>query len=535
VQLQPSRPELGPERDEAVSRALLINPSYAGSYGAAKAALTYPVYPTLGLTTIAAEALSRGHAVDILDLSYRPYDWDLVRSTIRALKPDIVGVTATTPLMNQLRDISVLCKDISRDILVVGGGAHISALPGESMNESRLDLALAGESDRTFGEICDGRDPRTVPGLYYRDGAGNIVHTGPRPLVENLDDLPMPAWHLYDPGEYRNKISRILVRRRPATITEFSRGCVFKCDFCASKMTMGLGYRKKSPERCAEEVAVMARLGWREFMLADDIFTSDSDWAIRVSEAIIRKGAGIAWTCNNGIRVESADDRLFATMRRAGCYRVSFGFESGNDQVLKAFGKGGRASLEQGRVAVGTARAAGVETNGFFLLGLSADTEDTMRETIAFARSLELDILKFGITLPLPGTPMFHRYAAENRIRSFEWDDYHVHSAKPLFSHHALDHDTVQRYMKLAYRRAIAANPAFILRRIKRGVRTGEFVWDAFYFLKFLARPAVVDEGGRHHYYARDRWPRHDFGSRPPVVVGYQKAVKNLRATSAMA
>ena len=167
---------------------LLINPSYEATYGSAKGTMTNPIYPTLGLTTIAAEAIGRGHRVRILDLSHRPYDWRLVRSTILDLKPDIVGITATTPLMNQLRDISVLCKDLSRDILVVGGGAHISGLPVESLRESALDLALAGESDLTFGDVCDGLDPRTIPGLYYRDASGGIAYTGQRPLIENLDD-----------------------------------------------------------------------------------------------------------------------------------------------------------------------------------------------------------------------------------------------------------------------------------------------------------------------------------------------------------
>ena len=127
-----------------MSKILLINPSYTGSYGSAKASITNPIFPTLGLTTIAAVALQRGHTVTILDLSYRPYDWQLIRSEIVKSKPDIVGITATTPLMNQLRDITVLCKDISKEILVVGGGAHISAMPLESMQESMLDLALTG-------------------------------------------------------------------------------------------------------------------------------------------------------------------------------------------------------------------------------------------------------------------------------------------------------------------------------------------------------------------------------------------------------
>ncbi|HEY7411100.1 MAG TPA: radical SAM protein [Vicinamibacteria bacterium] len=518
-----------------MARVLLINPSYAGTYGAYKASLTYPVYPTLGLTTVAAEALRRGHQVEVLDLSYRRYDWTLVRDRLRSARPDVVGITATTPLMNQLRDITVLCKDVSRDILVVGGGAHVSSLPVESMNESLLDLALVGESDLTFGEVCDGHDPRGVRGLYYRDGGGTVTATPPRPLVENLDDLPLPAWHLYDPADYKDKVSRILARRRPATITEFSRGCVFKCDFCASKMTMGLGYRKKSPARCAEEVRVMARLGWREFMLADDIFTSDHHWATEVAEAIAGAGTGMTWTCNNGIRVESARPELFGAMRRAGCYRVSFGFETGNDAVLKAFGKGGKASLELGQAAVRTARAAGIETNGFFLLGLSPDTEESMRDTIAFARALEVDIMKFGITIALPGTPMFNEYAAEGRIRSYDWDEYYVHSTRHLFAHRHLDHETVQRYMDLAYRQAILTNPAFIWRRLKRGLRTGEFLWDLYYFLKFLVLPSVDDAAGRYRYYARERWPRHDFTAPAPAPVTYQVALNRPRPAPTVA
>src|SRR5262249_12523033 len=133
-----------------------------------------------------------------------------------------------------------------------------------------------------------------------------VRSTGMSPLIENLDDLPMPAWHLYNLEDY-HRISRLLVRRTPVTNAEFSRGCVFKCDFCASKITMGLGYRKKSPARCAEEVKMMYDIGFREFWLSDDIFTSDQRWAVEVCEAIAAKNVHMLWTCSNGIRVESAD------------------------------------------------------------------------------------------------------------------------------------------------------------------------------------------------------------------------------------
>jgi anaerobic magnesium-protoporphyrin IX monomethyl ester cyclase len=484
------------------------------------------------MTTIAAEALRRGHKVTILDMSHRPYDWQLVREKVLETKADIVGVTATTPLMNQMRDISVLCKDISRDILVVGGGAHVSALPVESMQETMLDLVVGGEGDMAFGEICDGQKRQEVLGVYYRDTSGKIVHSGQRIPLSNLDSLAFPAWHLYDPKYYCNKVSRILVRCPPATITEFSRGCVYKCDFCASKITMSLGYRKKSPERCAEEVKIMYKLGWREFMLADDIFTSDNNWAMRVAEAIIRTGIKITWTCNNGIRVESANIKLFKTIRKAGCYRVSFGFESGNDEVLKGFGKGGRASLQQGRVAIKMARNAGIDTNGFFLLGLSADTKESMNDTIEFARTLELDTMLFGITIAFPGTKMFNSYYQDNLVRSFCWDQYHARTTEALFNHKTLKHETVLQYMKRAYRRAMVTNPRFIFRRLKRGIRTHEFFWDVYYGLKFIFLPSS-NSNREHKYYARERWPRYNFLLGNIHKIDYQVVKHQVSMTSA--
>lgn len=514
-----------------MARVLLVNPSYQGSYGSAKASIVNPIHPTLGLATIAAVARERGHHVKIHDMSWRQYDYREIQAEILNFKPDIVGITATTPLMNQLRDISVLVKDISIDIRAFGGGAHPSALPEETLRESKLDAVFVGEADFSFAEACDGRPYGEIQGIFYRRGE-EILTTGLRPPVANLDDLPMPAWDLYETKLYRKEASRLLIKSPPATMAEFSRGCVFTCDFCASKITMALGYRKKSPERCAEEARQLQRLGFREFMLADDIFTSDQQWAVRVCEAIIRCGVKINWSCTNGIRVESADEKLFQALRKAGCYRVSFGFESGNDEVLKKFGKGGKASVEQGKKAVSLARKAGIDTNGYFMLGLSPDNEKTMEETIEFARHLPLDMLKFGTTIAFPGTPMFREYLEKGMIKSFEWDEYHIYTDRPLFAHPRLTYETISKYMERAYRRTLITNPAYILRRIRRGIRTHEFFWDLYYFLKFVFMPAQ-NKAVPAKYYARDRWPVCDFRRYPPKPAQYQKA-KYQTATAAV-
>jgi len=125
-----------------MATVLLINPSYDPTYGGTKGGITNPVFPTLGLATIAAVARQRGHRIHILDLSWRPYDHALVRDKIFELKPDVVGMTGTTPLMNQVRDLSILVKDISEDIAVVAGGPHVTALPEETLSESKLDAVF---------------------------------------------------------------------------------------------------------------------------------------------------------------------------------------------------------------------------------------------------------------------------------------------------------------------------------------------------------------------------------------------------------
>jgi anaerobic magnesium-protoporphyrin IX monomethyl ester cyclase len=504
-----------------MANILLINPSYEPSYGGTKVGIINPIHPTLGLATIAAVARERGHNVEVLDMCWQPYDYNSVRDRVRKFQPDIVGITATTPLMNQVRDITVLIKDISQNISIVAGGPHVSALPAESIRESLLDAVCVGEADYSFANYCDSSNPADVKGLYYRDGE-DIKSTAPQELVNNLDDLPLPAWDLYNPSDYKN-LSRILYRSPPVTILEFSRGCVFKCDFCASKLTMGLGYRKKSPERCAEEVKFIQRLGFREFTLADDIFTSDQKWATEVSKALIRADTGMEWTCHNGIRVESADIEMFKTMRKAGCYRVNFGFETGNDEILKKFGKGGKATVKQGQIAVQKARKAGLDTSGAMLLGISHDTEESMTDTIEYARKLPLDMMKFGVTIAFPGTPMFQEYASQGLIKNYNWDSYFFYTDEELFVHKHLNYVTIRKYMDFAYKRAILYNPAFAIRRLIRGFRTGEFFWDVYYAMKFFMMPASRS-ALMSKYYAVDRWPKYDFKANPPGQAPYQIA-----------
>lgn len=516
-----------------MARLLLINPSYLRTYGSNQAGIANPVYPVLSLAVLAGAAKAAGHQVEILDLSYRPYDPDHLTGEIKRARPDVVGITATTPLMNQMRDMSYLAKSVSPSIVTVGGGAHPSSLPKETLQESALDIVAVAEGDESIVEILAGKEYSSIRGIHYRQG--DEIHANPpRQLIPSLDDLPMPAWEEYPIDEYRTRITKIIAKHAPLNTVEFSRGCVFKCDFCGSKQTMGLGYRKKSPRRCAEELKYLYSLGYREVILTDDIFTSDNSWAIQVCEEIIRSGVRMAWTCTNGIRVDSANSELFRAMKRAGCYRVHFGFESGNDEVLKAFGKGGKATLEQGYRAVNEARKAGLETWGMFMIGLSSDTKATIDDTIRFASRVKVDIKKFGVTIPFPGTPMFQDACRDNRIRTYDWDEYNVYNElNPIYTHPRLTWEEIQTLYKKAYMEAYYKNPSYILRRVWRGLKTGEFLGDIYFAFRFLglllSRPR--DEGDAGYRY-RDRWGPLSLSQKDIQHYDYPKARKSNRQES---
>lgn len=495
--------------NESMGKALLINPSYTASYGGSKASIVNPIFPTLGLATIAAVADQKGHKMEILDLSYLDYDPKVIEEKIKEFKPDVVGVTATTPLVNQAIDISYIAKDISQSIKVVVGGAHVTAMPRETLNVSRIDAVVMGEGDYILSEILDGTDLKDVKGIFYRDG-DDILFSGPRPVIKDLDSLPFPAWHLYDMDIYRKHLTKLYVKQRPAVKAEFSRGCIYQCNFCASKLTMGFGYRKKSPERVAEEVKWAHSLGIKEILVADDIFTDDKEWAMGVTESILKTNTKLWWSCTNGIRVESADLELFRLMKKSKCYRVFYGFESGADQVLKDFGKGGKANIEAGHRAVRIARQAGMDVGGYFMLGLTSETKETMKKTIDYATSLPLDLLKFSIAIPFPGTRMFNEYLKKDMIKSYDWDDYHMYGEGKLFTHENLTYLEIQDYLNSTYNKTMFLNPSYYARRFIRGVKTGELLSDAYYFVKFASMPSIR-ESRTVNYYAKEKWSQLPF------------------------
>jgi len=474
-----------------MARLLLINPSYKHTHANSMPRFCLPFYPVLGLATVAAGPKRLGHEVRVLDFCYEDLDLDSIMDTVKAWKPDFVGLTGTTPLFPQVCAIARQVKRYSKSIVTIGGGSHCSALPEQSLEQAELDYVCYGEGDFSLAEIMDGRDASEARGIV-RWANGLPTRTSPRPWIGDLDDLPYPSWELFDFDQYKRYVPRLARRRKTTGFFETTRGCTFSCNYCASKNTAGRTLRKKSVRRVIDEVRYMREVGFQEVFVVDDIFTADVARVKEICEGILSAGIDIAWSCASGLRVDNGDQEMFDLMKRAGCYKVAFGIESGDNRTLQENGRGGKASSQATQNAVAMCHKAGIDVYGFFMVGLLHDTEEAMTQTIELGRSLPVNVLKVSICVPFPGTSMYSELKEKGLIYDFDWNRYNVYNPKAMYRHPTLTWQTVEKYHKLAYRRMVLWNPQFYVRRFLKALFRGEFLYNIYYFFKFLMAGARI-------------------------------------------
>ena len=425
--------------------------------------------PPLNLAAIAGALTARGHQVKIVDMGRRK-DHELIRS-IKDFSPDFAGISFTTPLAEEAFRLAELVKKIKKDVLIISGGAHSTALPLSVLQESVIDVVFIGEGDYSVVELIGGKPATDIKGIGYKQNGEFIISPNDE-FIYNLDDLAFPAWDLFDLSEYR--ANKVFARRNPAGSIETSRGCPYGCIYCNKKI-FGKSFRPKSAGRVIDEMAYMLRFGFGEIHVADDCFSFDLERSKIICEEIIRKKLGLLWTLDNGIRVDKVDDELLNLMRRSGCYRLSFGIESGDENILKLIKKG--QTIEEVRRAVKMAKRAGLEVAGFFMFALPGETSRTMQETIDLARNLDLDIAKVAIAIPFPGTEYSEDLLRQGRITRSRWADYNIHfSARNLYTP-SVDWDTIEHYYKKFYRE-FYLRPSFIIKRAIKSILNGRIIED---------------------------------------------------------
>jgi radical SAM superfamily enzyme YgiQ (UPF0313 family) len=255
---------------------------------------------------------------------------------------------------------------------------------------------------------ADGKpDLAGVKGLAWRRGS-DIVMNMPRPFIADLNDMPIPMHELLPLNKYLMPMIK-----GPFTFIVTSRGCTAGCTYCIKHVSYQYSVRLRSPELIMEELWKLKRLGINNIHMYSDLFTVSREQVIDLCHRIIDEKLNIWWTCNS--RVDYVDEEMLDLMGKAGCRLISWGIESGNEQILRHARKG--AYPDKAEKALRWAKKAGIMNWGYFIIGLPGETEETIQQTIAFAKKLPLDIALFHVAAPYPGTPFFFEVVKEGWFR----------------------------------------------------------------------------------------------------------------------
>jgi len=377
------------------------------------------LWPQTSLAYVAAVARRVGYEVDLLDCIAEGITWEEYRTYIERYQPKWTIVQGVTTIITNDCYASYLGKRYgSRTVLV---GPHITALPTETMEAfPSLDFGIVGEAEETVEELLaaadSGEDLRQVKGLVYRD-RGEIVVNEERPFIADLDSLPMPAHELLPVSRY----SLPYIGSR-YTFVLHSRGCPNACAFCRQSVMWKSQPRLRSPDSICEELAYLASLDVHNVMFHADTFTQDKENVIGICRGILDRGLRVRWICN--ARVDRVDEEMLGWMKRAGCWMVNFGIESGVQDILTRCDKGEAATPARAREAVLMTKRAGIKVWGYFIIGLPGETQETIRQTSAFARSLPLDMVNFAVGAPYPGTKFYRQAVEHGWLESTSWEDF---------------------------------------------------------------------------------------------------------------
>jgi anaerobic magnesium-protoporphyrin IX monomethyl ester cyclase len=437
--------------------------------------------PPLSLAYLAASLEQHGIDVEILDFLVTRYTPEKLRRKLADYRPQLVGVTCVTLNYPRASRILKTCKAYDPSITTLIGGPHVTFALRETLLRSPwIDAIVIGEGERTLVQIATalerGKDFRQLPGIAFAD-EDMVVKTEPRPLIQDLDELPMPARQLLPLARYR-------ALGMPSTVIT-SRGCPYRCIFCSGRRMFGPKVRFRDPGLVVDEIEQIHRdFGFPRINIVDDTFTLNHRHAGQVCEELLRRKLKVKWAAF--ARADTVTAELAELMKRAGCDFVLFGVESADEGILKTIRKGITTDLvERG---VKTATAAGIRVFNSFILGLPGESPETARRSMAFAQRLDHTYgAKYGfhVLSPIPGTELYER--AEDyglRILSRNWARYDANQPVTVTATMTVDmvkeivdeYDGLMRHLLEDTKRRAEAGDAQCAESVAEKERT-EFVW----------------------------------------------------------
>ncbi len=386
------------------------------------------VWPQVSLAQMAA-LLQPDYTLKIIDANAERMGWKAFAALLDKYQPRYYLTQVTAPTLENDMYGCFLAK--ARGAKTIAFGTHVTPMPRQTLQPyPALDFVLIGEPDLTIRDLLDhldlngkfeqrspqirtlfakhdpayrpsllpggGADLSGIKGLGWRRGE-EIVLNATRPYIKDLDDLPMPLHELLPLDKYR------MPMMNPFTFILTSRGCPAGCIYCIKNVSYQHVVRLRSPENIMEELWALKKLGISNINMYSDLFTVSREQVMTLCRMMIDQNIKLRWTCNS--RVDYVDEEMLAMMGKAGCFFIAWGIESGSEQVLKHAHKG--ASPAKAEQALRWAKKAGIMNWGYFIIGLPTETEETIRQTIDFAKRLPLDIALFHVAAPYPGTPFF--------------------------------------------------------------------------------------------------------------------------------
>lgn len=454
------------EHDRGRNEIILLRPSFQMIFSQEN--------PPIGLGYLASYLERFGFTVHILDLSSIKITTKVLVEFIARRAPVFVGITALTAYYNSAKELARLIKKEFPSLPLVLGGVHASALPELSIVECGADFVVIGEGEATALELARGlmdgmTDFSQVRGIAYRAG-NRVVINGPRGLLEDVDSLPMPAWHKINPNRYpRQPHGSIMMFKEVAPILS-SRGCPYACDFCASCKFWGQRIRFRSPVKIVDEMEYLKRnFGTREFHFWDDNLTVKRSHIVGICKEILKRKLNIAIAMPNGVRVDTLDEDLLKLMKRAGFYFLIFAVESWSKKVLLGYNKNTNLAKIARNVII--AKRLGFELGTYLILGFENSTIESMHRDIRFTKSLPFDLISFFLLKPLPGSKIFEIWADGKDLHDFDWSAINYFNSKVATGNwetRVLD-EIQDRAFKEFYLRLPALLRTIFYRFIKRG------------------------------------------------------------------
>ncbi len=367
-------------------------------------------YPPLGSGYLAAQLRLIGYSVGIVDCTFLNPSQAIQQ--IRALQPRILGIYSMVTINHHAIHFAQIFKN-EVEYLIAGG--PLPSLDPDAFVDL-FDVVVIGEGEQTVTELvnCFFKQAswRDVQGIAYRSEQGNVVHTSPRLKIQNLDEIPFPARDLFLNDRYKKYW--LTYHGFTATSIMSTRGCLFRCDFCSNPV-FGVSYRERSTRNVIDEMLRVNDLGYKRIFFQDDSFTLNPKRTIEICNTLIKENCHLEWMCLS--RVDNLSRDLAQLMYRAGCRRVFFGIEAGNDKMLKIINK--KIDLNGARRAIVAAKSAGIEAGAFFILGYPGETNSTLLETLHFSSHLPLDYLAYSFPYPIPGTGLYEK--VKDRLTVLEW------------------------------------------------------------------------------------------------------------------